>query len=568
MDALGEDGREEVVVVAPAQSGKSEAGRNWIASRCDLEPGPCLVVFPNEDAARETIAERIAPMFSDTPRLAALLTGRAWDVRRKQLHLRSCDVYIGWAGSPQALASRPIRYVLLDEIDKYPPYRGVEADPVSLARMRVRTYEHRATIYMVSTPTLPTGAIWREFQACGERCTWVAPCPHCGADCDPDWGRVDFPGRDATDEEEIQAAREALEAGAAAAVYRCPSCEGAITDAQKGAWIASGDWRSSGSPGARSVGFHVRGVMSPWLSFRRMALEFLRSRLAGIGALQNFHNSVDGVPWWAEGEEGGIRRVDGARLYAVAKGKMEMPTWADVIISTADPGRDHIWHLSRAYDSNSGRSRLLACGQVPDFPALTAATLRTWGDVPCTRLFIDSGGGHGEESRSRTDEVYRFARSNPAHIFPLKGTGATVAQPATTRVVQYRPPGDPANPYAVTLTTVDVGYFKDVVAAAVDSDTWEIPASVPPAYLTHMTAERKILAERRVAPDGTVRDVFRWVPAYAGAPNHWWDCEVYQAAAAWILGIGLRDGGRVATVDLNPTRFMQGRRRWVSKKST
>jgi phage terminase large subunit GpA-like protein len=69
-------------------------------------------------------------------------------------------VSISGANSPASLASKPIRYLFLDEVDKYPPASRREADPISLARERTKTFINRK-IYMCSTPTLRSGHIWK-----------------------------------------------------------------------------------------------------------------------------------------------------------------------------------------------------------------------------------------------------------------------------------------------------------------------------------------------------------------------------------------------------------------------
>jgi phage terminase large subunit GpA-like protein len=57
-----------------------------------------------------------------------------------RIELDTMDVYTGWAGSPQSLGSRTCRYVRFDEVDKYPPFAGREADPISLGKERTGTY--------------------------------------------------------------------------------------------------------------------------------------------------------------------------------------------------------------------------------------------------------------------------------------------------------------------------------------------------------------------------------------------------------------------------------------------
>ena len=44
------------------------------------------------------------------------------------------------ANSPTELRSRPIRILLADEIDAYPPTAGAEGDPLILAGKRLTTY--------------------------------------------------------------------------------------------------------------------------------------------------------------------------------------------------------------------------------------------------------------------------------------------------------------------------------------------------------------------------------------------------------------------------------------------
>ena len=43
-------------------------------------------------------------------------------------------------------------------------------------------------------------------------------------------------------------------------------------------------------------------------------------------------------------------------------------------------------------------------------------------------------------------------------------------------------------------------------------------------------------SEHKVINPQTKRQ--EWKPKTSGAANHFWDCEVYQCAAAWDLGLG------------------------------
>ena len=83
--------------------------------------------------------------------------------------------------SPSGLAMRPIRYALLDEVDRYPASAGTEGDPVSLAIQRTAEFAHNKKIVMASTPTIKGASrielAWRESD---QRRVHFVPCPRCG----------------------------------------------------------------------------------------------------------------------------------------------------------------------------------------------------------------------------------------------------------------------------------------------------------------------------------------------------------------------------------------------------
>lgn len=84
------------------------------------------------------------------------------------------------ANAPAALASRPIRIVLCDEVDRYPASAGTEGDPVNLARKRTITFRSRKRVALFSTPTIKgKSRIERAWKRSDQRRYYV-PCPHCG----------------------------------------------------------------------------------------------------------------------------------------------------------------------------------------------------------------------------------------------------------------------------------------------------------------------------------------------------------------------------------------------------
>lgn len=97
----------------------------------------------------------IAPMIRDTPRLTGLVDTKsryAGNTVMKK-NFPGGHITIVGANSPSSLASRPIKVLLADEIDRYPKSAGTEGDPLDLAKKRQTTFWDYKTV-MVSTPTI------------------------------------------------------------------------------------------------------------------------------------------------------------------------------------------------------------------------------------------------------------------------------------------------------------------------------------------------------------------------------------------------------------------------------
>lgn len=545
----------EVVVQAPGQSGKSEIGRNWLAWSADLDPGPMMIVFPTQQSAEDNMEERIMPMFRDSPRLRRLLTARLWDVKKSRMILGTCTINIGWAGSPNALAARPERRILLDEVNKNPPYKGKEADGITNARKRVESYGHRGQVYIVSTPTIPTGQVTKAYESCVDRRTYQCPCPKCGAFAEFDWDQVTWEGREESDEGELREQRAALEAGLIQAFYECESCGYLIKDSERWPMVQRGEWVSDGyprgqHPEALSIGFRINGLATPWTSFSGMALKFVTAKLKGIAEMQGFYNSDLGLPFWGVTHDATqLVEVKAETIQRKAsKGRGRKPTapaWATHIIGSADPGKIGAPFVIRAWGKGFW-STLLAFGEAPNLAALNELVLERelrsedGHLLRVSRMLIDVGGGRGTMSQARTDEIYRYAKTKTGLIFPTKGYGGAgrPQQPVLTRSHTYHPPGEQAKAYDVTMSSIDTEYFKDITAGRIEAEEevlWGIGCEVSVDYVLQVAAEKKGLVERKVKPDGTVTEVFRWAPRVVGVANHFWDCEVLQSVGAYMI---------------------------------
>lgn len=533
MDAFDEPGVMEVVFLKPAQVGWSEAVRNVMGWFIDQEPGPALVVLPSEQSGREIFEERIKPLLHSTPVLKKHLTGRSDDVSLHRIRLDTMDIYLGWAGSAQALASRPIRFLLNDEVDKFPPFSGKEADPISLGIKRTTTFGHRAKIGNGSTPTTRDGAIWRRWEICTEQRHFNVPCPHCKKYQVLKWPQVKWPKLDEADKARRAAS---IELGRLA-YYECEHCEGRIEDRHKPTMLQAGVWCSAedqivtddgrvvgSKPNPVRVGFHINGLYSPWLTFSKLAAEFVLAA-GDIGAMMDFRNSRMAEPFEVQAES--VKTNVIRDKVSASPPPLIVPDWAGALIATADTQKDHFYYTIRAW-GHQYRTQLVAHGKSETFDNLKSVCLdgvyQTESGQPIqpSVLLIDSGG-------SRTNEVYQFALKD-ARIQPLRG--ASHAQQAPWRMSMVDKVG-------VTLRVLDTHFFKDMLARLIkekvdendpDSpDKWLPSSACGDDYCHQMASEHKIFDARKR------REV--WVPVSQGIDNHYWDCEVYQCAGAYMNNV-------------------------------
>ena len=58
-------------------------------------------------------------MIEASPRLRQYMTGYGDDASSLRINLLHMPIYLGWSGSVSRLGNKPIRILILDELDKY-----------------------------------------------------------------------------------------------------------------------------------------------------------------------------------------------------------------------------------------------------------------------------------------------------------------------------------------------------------------------------------------------------------------------------------------------------------------
>lgn len=301
---------ESVSWMKSAQVAATEAILNFIGYIIDQDPGPILVVMPNlQSEAKQFSRNRLEPMLRDTPCLngkTKAYRSRSKDPDNTTLEKRFPGGYLAIVGakSSSSLSSRPIRYILMDEIDRYPRDIDGEGDPVALAEKRASTFHNRKKIKF-STPTIDkASAIQREWERSDQRHYYV-PCPKCKKK-----QRLYFTVKfeeSAGGEKKIGGLKwdkgTKGEHRTETVYYECEHCAYRITEDKKELMLERGEWRAS-KPFSGHAGFHINEVYSPWVQWEEMAKDFLEIKHSRDKArMKTFVNLRLGEPFMEEGQK-------------------------------------------------------------------------------------------------------------------------------------------------------------------------------------------------------------------------------------------------------------------------
>ena len=181
MDAFNDPDIQRIVVMTSSQVGKTEILLNAIGYYIDQDPSPMLIVQPTLQMGQSFSKDRLASMIRDTDKIKdCVKDARSRDSGNTTMHKKFAGGHLSIVGSNSAsgLASRPIRILLMDEVDRYEQSAGAEGSPISLAVARTKTFWNRK-IFMCSTPTIKgLSAIETAFEESDKRYFHV-PCPEC-----------------------------------------------------------------------------------------------------------------------------------------------------------------------------------------------------------------------------------------------------------------------------------------------------------------------------------------------------------------------------------------------------
>jgi phage terminase large subunit GpA-like protein len=512
MDACSDPSTPEVVVMAGAQLGKTEAILNILGFHIAHDPCPILVMQPTLEMAHAFSKDRVAAgLVRSTPALRGKIKDpRARDSGNTTLHkvFPGGALTLVGANSAAGLASRPVRILLADEVDRFPSSAGTEGDPILLGRKRTATFWNRKVI-MVSTPTNKGASrIEQAFEASDQR-RYHVPCRHCEQFQVLKWANVQWIDKDP------ETAR-----------YACEGCGALWTDADRIWAIRNGEWRAS-KPFTGVAGFAINGMYSPWTPLADGVRDFMAAKKSPE-MLRVWTNTYLGETWEDQGET-----VDD---WALAERREPLPSIPDEVIV-----------LTAGVDVQDNRLEVTLLGHGRDDETWVLSHDTLWGDPSTPQLWtaldsklfaqyetesgrqlmvrsscVDSGGHY-------TNAVYSYCKRNAGRrVFAIKGVGgegkAMVGRPSKNNVGKC-----PLFPVGVhTVKDVVFGRLK---VSEIGPSYVHFSDTLPDEYFKQLTAEKIVT---RYHKGFQRREFIKTRPR-----NEALDCFVYALAAHAIIGVNV-----------------------------
>lgn len=283
MNAFTQPGIQKVAVMSSSQIGKSDIMNNVIGRFAHLDPCPIMMIQPTIELAEDYSKSRISPMIRDTKVLNGLFYGIKSKNGKHEAKTRDGNntilskIFPGGrlvmcgANSPAGLASRPVRILLADEVDRFPESAGGEGDPVGLAEKRMTTFWNRV-MGLFSTPTNEGESRIEDEYIAGTQEEWQYKCPNCGEYHALRY--IDFE----TDHTEHQDKKGRKIVVVNDVTWVCPDCGFKFTEQNMKAapqkYIPQNP--EAINNGIRS--FWLNAFSSPWLSWKKIMGEWLEAK--------------------------------------------------------------------------------------------------------------------------------------------------------------------------------------------------------------------------------------------------------------------------------------------------
>jgi hypothetical protein len=532
LETITDQAVRQVCIIASVQSAKTTASELSLCYVIANLPGPTLWLNETDDDAKDQSESRLQKLFEECEPVKALFPRDRHKRRNTTIHFANgMTLWVLGAHNKTNLQRRSIRWIFADECWAYPPGHMAEAEA------RVTAFGWLGKCVWMSQGGEEGDDIDRKFETTDMR-EWTFQCPHCQTRQPWKWENIEWSKSARNDEGEWD-----YEQVRATASMRCASCNHYFDDSDKtrrelnatGRYIPQNERASK-----ENVGFHWNALAT--MSWGKLAELYLRAKAAArrgdITLIKQFFQKRLAQPWREYEEDykleivrSGYRKGESWEETAgvTRKGSIIAAPYdpseisVQLIILTVDVQMDHFFAVVRAWSAN-GSSRLVWNEKVLSWDAIAALQER-FGIHP-NLVFIDAGYSTYDVYRrcAKHGWVALLGDRRPTYVHKTRQGKLVLRFYSPRRKVALGRGQSCAVYYFSALNTKDALARLRRNQEPERGATWEVPDDIDDEYLAHMEGEQ------RVKKNGN------WFWERIGKrPQHMFDCEVMQVAAAFML---------------------------------
>lgn len=530
-----------VSVVAAVQSGKTLAAELAMAYIIPNMPGPALWVTAKDDDAKTEGESRLQPLFENCPPVKALFPADKNKKRNRAIFFgNGMPLWLVGANNRRNLQSRSIRWLFGDEVWLWPAGRLAEAEA------RVSAFGRLGKCVFFSQGSVAGDDCDRKFKATDQR-EWYYRCPECGTLQAYKWENIHWdenaknPDTGAWDFNRVKAT----------ARLNCEACGCAFRDSpairtqlNKGGQFVAQNPHAS----AEHVGFHWNALSA--MSWGELAEKFLRAkaeaRKGRTDDLAAFYQQRLALAWCEDSDYSAdevFENQPSEKGYLMGDTDWEMEGVADTATRCFIPSKDapelasstaprlrfltidvqdgYFVYVVRSWAPSGELSRLVWCGIAQNFQDL--ADVREKFNVPARFVFIDAG--------FATQRVFAWCAETGAIAFQGDRAGKANYRHSDGKFRFYSPKRLMRAGNAVRAA--EAYFFSNISCKdklsdlrRAGGDVWGLPADISDEYIKQLGAEYR----------SSVNGKPIWLKR-GNRANHYWDCEVMQVAAAYLMKI-------------------------------
>lgn len=496
----------EVTLCCGAQLGKSTLCLLATLLLLEFRGGQMLWLLPTDKMATRAVKKRIMPLLACNPHFAAYLPHGNYSTA-DSIPLKGMPIYYTGVRNPSKVASLPANVLILDEAAKFEKIKANEADPISLAKERIKSFADSLVI-SASTPNVPENKFWQSYKEGTQSKYWM-PCPHCGEFMVFEWGRDNVQW----DNGKPQTAR-----------IICPHCKSQIDESQRKEMMQHGEWRDENTE-ARKLGkisYHLNSLYSPYVSIAEMAQKYHDAchSLTPNDDLRNFINSWLALPY--EEHVSKIYDSDITALIDPMSHKGSLPLDYKLLVMGVDIGQNQSHYVVTAIKTD-GQLQVVDWGTVVNYK--TENGLDGIASLFDSLTYTDNAGNVYRpdlcliDSGYDTTGVYEecMRASCPGTIIPVKGSNGRIGAWGKSKIRTL-----PDAPFELILFS-DFQVKRALYLDAVKGRKLVLPSETDDALLQGLSGQEMVKSK-------TGKVMWKERPS-----DHYGDALKYAILAHWIV---------------------------------